>query len=117
MPMSKSEVKARLDALHGWKFDDDEIEKKFRFADFAEAMAFVNRVAEAAEAADHHPDIKISYSKVKLALSTHSEGGVTDKDLELAAAIDEFAPTELEEDEESSAAAMTIDETESGEPR
>ena len=54
-------------------------------------MAFVNRVAEAAEAADHHPDIKISYNRVKMTLSTHSEGGVTEKDFDLAGRIDEAA--------------------------
>lgn len=88
MAHTKSEIEARLAGMDGWKRDDDEIEKKFQFADFKEAMAFVNRVADAAEAADHHPDIKISYNKVKLSLSTHSEGGVTDKDFALAAQID-----------------------------
>lgn len=88
MPFSKNEIEERLKSLQGWKRDDNEIEKKYQFGDFAEAMAFVNRVAEAAEAADHHPDIKISYNKVKMSLSTHSEGGVTDKDLSLAAQID-----------------------------
>jgi 4a-hydroxytetrahydrobiopterin dehydratase len=86
--LSKSEVEARLAGMDGWKRDDGEIEKKFQFAGFKQAMAFVNRVADAAEAADHHPDIKISYNKVKISLSTHSEGGVTEKDFALAAQID-----------------------------
>lgn len=88
MALNKNEVETRLKDLSGWKRDDDEIEKKFQFGDFAGAMAFVNGVAEAAEAADHHPDISIKYNKVKLTLSTHSEGGVTEKDFALAQQID-----------------------------
>ncbi|HEY8172713.1 MAG TPA: 4a-hydroxytetrahydrobiopterin dehydratase [Dehalococcoidia bacterium] len=91
MALSKREVEDRLQSATGWKRDDDEIEKKFEFADFGAAMAFVNRVAEAAEAADHHPDISIKYNKVKMSLSTHSEGGVTEKDFNLAAQIDAAA--------------------------
>ncbi len=88
MALNKNEVETRLKDMSGWKRDDDEIEKKFQFGDFAGAMAFVNGVAEAAEAADHHPDISIKYNKVKLTLSTHSEGGVTEKDFALAQQID-----------------------------
>jgi 4a-hydroxytetrahydrobiopterin dehydratase len=66
-------------------------------------MGFVNRVAEAAEAADHHPDIKISYNKVKMSLSTHSEGGVTEKDFELAGKIDEAAGAAATPEEEAPA--------------
>jgi 4a-hydroxytetrahydrobiopterin dehydratase len=89
--MSKSEVDRRLGELAGWRRDDDELERKFKFADFAAAMAFVNRVAEAAERADHHPEIEIEYDRVKLTLSTHSEGGITEKDFALAAEIDGLA--------------------------
>ena len=91
MAMDKSEIERRLAGMDGWKRDDDEIEKRYQFADFKQAMAFVNEVADAAEAADHHPDIKISYTKVKMSLSTHSEGGVTEKDFTLAAQIDAAA--------------------------
>ena len=87
-PMTKDEVKARLLQHEGWERDGDEIERKFAFADFRAAIAFVNRVADLAEAADHHPDISIKYNRVKLTLSTHSEGGVTEKDFALAAQID-----------------------------
>lgn len=90
-PMTKDEVKARLKDLPGWERDGDEIEKKFRFDNFKASMAFVNRVAEMAEAADHHPDISIKYNRVKLTLSTHSEGGVTEKDFALAAQLDAAA--------------------------
>jgi 4a-hydroxytetrahydrobiopterin dehydratase len=86
--LSSKDVDERLKSVMGWKRDGDEIEKKFQFADFKEAMQFVNKVAAAADAADHHPDIKIQYNKVKLTLSTHSEGGVTEKDFSLAQQID-----------------------------
>jgi 4a-hydroxytetrahydrobiopterin dehydratase len=89
--MTKDEVKARLKDLPGWERDGDEIEKKFSFDNFKTSMAFVNRVAELAEAADHHPDISIKYNRVKLTLSTHSEGGVTEKDFALAAQLDAAA--------------------------
>lgn len=89
MRLDKREIQERLRSLSGWKLDDgDEIERTFEFPDFQQAMAFVNRVAEAAEAADHHPDISIKYNRVKLGLSTHSEGGLTAKDFDLAAQID-----------------------------
>jgi 4a-hydroxytetrahydrobiopterin dehydratase len=90
--LTKDEVKARLVDMTGWERDGDEIEKKFAFPGFTESMAFVNAVAGLAEAADHHPDISIKYNRVKLTLSTHSEGGVTEKDLALAAQIDASAP-------------------------
>jgi len=86
--LSKDEIKARLKSLDGWKLDDGELEKKYQFAGFEESMAFVNRVAALATAADHHPDISIKYDRVKLTLSTHSEGGVTEKDFALIGQID-----------------------------
>jgi 4a-hydroxytetrahydrobiopterin dehydratase len=74
-----------------WRGEGDALVRDFAFADFAEAMTFVNRVAEAAEAANHHPDILVhGWNKVRLTLSTHSEGGVTDADRRLAGAIDQF---------------------------
>jgi 4a-hydroxytetrahydrobiopterin dehydratase len=72
-----------------WRSEGDALVGDFEFADFGGAMAFVNRVAEAAEAANHHPDILVhGWNKVRLTLSTHSEGGVTDADHELARTID-----------------------------
>jgi 4a-hydroxytetrahydrobiopterin dehydratase len=67
-----------------WKLDGDAIKAEFKFEDFSEAMGFVTRVGLAAEKADHHPDIDIRWNKVSLVLSTHSEGGITKKDLDLA---------------------------------
>jgi 4a-hydroxytetrahydrobiopterin dehydratase len=86
--LSEDEVRTRLLALSGWSRDGDAIGRTFKFDSFPEAIAFVDRVAELAEAANHHPDIDIRYDRVMLALSTHSEGGITAKDTDLAARID-----------------------------
>ncbi len=91
MALAKEEIKARLSAMDGWKLDDGEIEKTYKFGDFKQAMLFVNAVARAAEAMNHHPDIEIKYNRVEITLSTHSEGGVTEKDFALAAQIDNMA--------------------------
>ena len=75
--------------MAGWTQDGDALVRDFELRDFAGAMAFVNEVAGLAEEADHHPDILIhGWNKVRLTLSTHSEGGVTDKDHALAERID-----------------------------
>jgi 4a-hydroxytetrahydrobiopterin dehydratase len=71
-----------------WERDGTVLVKHWRGKDFAESLAFVNRVAELAEAADHHPDIAISWNQVTLRLWTHSAGGLTSKDIELARQID-----------------------------
>jgi 4a-hydroxytetrahydrobiopterin dehydratase len=72
-----------------WKQEDGAIHRDYSFADFAEAMAFANRVAEVAEEANHHPDILVhDWNKVRLTLVTHSAGGITRADLEMAARID-----------------------------
>ncbi|MGH7273644.1 MAG: 4a-hydroxytetrahydrobiopterin dehydratase [Nitrospiria bacterium] len=82
------EIKNRLTGLAGWQLADNAIKKQFKFNDFMSAVAFVNRVANAAEAADHHPDIVINYTRVTMSLSTHSAGGITVKDFDLAQKID-----------------------------
>ncbi len=89
--LSDSEVSARLEGLAGWTGDSASITKSYKFVTFMEAIAFVNRVAAIAEERNHHPDIDIRWTTVTMTLSTHSEGGVTDKDLELAAAIERAA--------------------------
>ena len=91
MKLSRSETEQRMKGLTGWTLDGDAIRKQFTFANFLEAIAFVNRLAPEAEAADHHPDILINYKRVTLTYSTHSEGGLTDKDLAGAAAADRAA--------------------------
>lgn len=72
-----------------WRREGKSLVREWKFADFKEAVAFVNRVADAAEEANHHPDILIhSWNQVRLTLSTHSAGGITENDLSLAARID-----------------------------
>ena len=69
----------------GWSEVDDELEREFKFDDFLQAIAFVNKVAELAQSENHHPDIEIHYNRVILRWWTHTAGGVTDRDRELAA--------------------------------
>ena len=88
MKLTPSQVTTNLATLKGWSLEGDAIRKQYTFADFRAAMAFVNRVADVAEGADHHPDIAISYRRVTLTYSTHSEGGLTDKDFAGAQAVD-----------------------------
>lgn len=76
--------------MSDWKEVNSKLTRTFEFPDFAEAMVFVNKVATLAEELDHHPDFHIDYKKVTLELSTHSAGGVTEKDHELAERIDEI---------------------------
>jgi 4a-hydroxytetrahydrobiopterin dehydratase len=86
--LSSDDARQRLQRLNGWTLDGDAIRKQFTFKDFAAAIAFVNRLAPKADAADHHPDILINYKRVTLTYSTHSEGGLTDKDFAGAAEAD-----------------------------
>ena len=74
-----------------WVLHDHSIVREFIFKSFQQAISFVNHVADLADAADHHPDIFISYNKVKLEFSTHSAGGLTSKDFELAAKVDRLS--------------------------
>jgi 4a-hydroxytetrahydrobiopterin dehydratase len=86
MPVLSPEVaQRRLAALPGWQIESGELVRTFQFKDFVAALAFVNRVGEIAEQAQHHPDIDIRYNRVRLALVTHSAGGLTEKDFDLAA--------------------------------
>jgi 4a-hydroxytetrahydrobiopterin dehydratase len=97
MPMPKApllteqDVARRLAERTGWRREGHTIVRGFAFRDFAEALAFVNRIAEPSEAMDHHPDIAIHWNEVTLTLWTHASGGLTHKDFDLAAAIDELA--------------------------
>jgi 4a-hydroxytetrahydrobiopterin dehydratase len=86
--LPEPELKALLSDMEGWTFLGNAIHKDFAFPGFRGAMAFVNRVAERAGAAGHHPDIEIHYNRVIVSLSTHDAGGVTEKDVALAAEID-----------------------------
>ncbi|NSW56600.1 MAG: 4a-hydroxytetrahydrobiopterin dehydratase [Armatimonadetes bacterium] len=90
-PLDEDEVRELSQYIPEWTIEGDKITRKLKFANFAEAMAFVNNVADEAEAADHHPDITISYNKVSLSLSTHKIGGLSRNDFILAARIDRHA--------------------------
>ncbi|HEX6377287.1 MAG TPA: 4a-hydroxytetrahydrobiopterin dehydratase [Allosphingosinicella sp.] len=93
MTLSDAERKVALEGLPGWRYDaaDRAIRRDYVFADFGEAFAFMARAALAAEKADHHPDWSNSWNKVAVSLTTHSERGVTGKDVALARAMDGFA--------------------------
>ncbi len=87
--LTDEEVTAALGWLNGWTREGDAIRRQFVFDGFASAVAFIVRIGFDAEAADHHPDILLSnYKKVTLTFSTHSEGGLTEKDLKAAAGAD-----------------------------
>lgn len=90
MKLNAEQIQKELSGLNNWELDDNAIASSFDFKDFNGAMAFVNKVADEAERMDHHPDIYISYNNVKLTLSTHSEGGLTEKDFALAKTIDQL---------------------------
>ena len=88
--LSEAEISKRLGSLPGWQLKGKAIEKRFELSSFLPAIQFVQKVAELAEAAQHHPDIIINYNVVTLNLATHSAGGVTEKDLELASQLEKL---------------------------
>jgi 4a-hydroxytetrahydrobiopterin dehydratase len=90
--MTQGQVDTALKAFPEWSENGGTIQRTYAFKDFIESMAFVNKVAQAAEADQHHPDILIRWNKVTLTLSTHDAGGITQKDFDLAAKCDSFAP-------------------------
>jgi 4a-hydroxytetrahydrobiopterin dehydratase len=87
MPLTKSQIDDLLKAEPGWKLEDGTLVRDWIFKDFVEAMSFVNKVAELAESAGHHPDIDIRYNRVRLALVSHDAGGITDRDASMASQI------------------------------
>jgi 4a-hydroxytetrahydrobiopterin dehydratase len=86
--LSENEIHKHLSNLEGWELKGNEITKTYNHKDFIDSISFVSRVAILAEKANHHPDILIQYNKVRLTLSTHSEGGLTENDFNLAKEID-----------------------------
>lgn len=86
--LSESEVEKSLKDVPEWKLEGDAIGRELTFADFREVVSFLVLIAFDAEQADHHPDVKIQYKRLHLTLSTHSAGGLTDKDFHLARIID-----------------------------
>ena len=89
--LTSAELAEGLKTLEGWSAQDNSIRKEFVFADFPTAVLFVSALVPGAEDADHHPDIEIHYKRVVLSYSTHSEGGLTQKDLDGAAMADQVA--------------------------
>jgi 4a-hydroxytetrahydrobiopterin dehydratase len=86
--LTPDEITQKVSELAKWSVQGKELKRQFELPNFAQAMAFVNQVAALAEAKNHHPDIDIRWNKVLLSLSTHSKGGLTDADFDLAAQID-----------------------------
>ena len=88
--LNDAELQSALPNLHGWTKNGIALERKYEFKDFVEAMKFVNRVADAAESAGHHPDIQIVYNKVTLQLTSHDSGGITSRDLKMAQTLNDI---------------------------
>lgn len=89
--MTSTQISSALEDLPGWRDDDGAIVKAYELESFREAIAFVNRLAELAEAANHHPDLGVSYRTVTVTLTTHSAGGVTQRDVDMAARVEQAA--------------------------
>ncbi len=87
--LDANEIAQRMEALTGWQVEGVELMKSYRFKDFVEAIDFVNAIAKIAESQNHHPDLTARWGEVKVRLTTHSAGGLTAKDFELASAIDQ----------------------------
>jgi len=86
--LPEEEIRKRLAEVRGWSRDGNAITRTWKFKDFPEALAFINRVGELAESMDHHPDIHNSWATVRLSLTTHDRGGLTNLDFDLAKKID-----------------------------
>ena len=89
--LNDADIQTKLAALPNWQRDGNAISKTYKFKNFVEAIAFVNKLVEPSEAAGHHPDISIfGYNKVTVNLTTHDQGGITDKDFDLAATFEKL---------------------------
>lgn len=91
MSLNQTEIDQKIQALPQWQQEDQTLSRTFKFKNFVEAIAFVDRLVEPAEAAGHHPDLAISYNKVTVSLSTHDAGGLTQMDFDLAKTISGLA--------------------------
>lgn len=92
--LSPLEIKEGLTSLDEWKLEGGAIRRRYEFQDFAQSLAFVNKLAEVAEKMDHHPDITFGWGYAEIATTTHDRGGITDLDLSLAAKIDELSASD-----------------------
>jgi len=88
--LSQAEIQEQVSKLSGWTWVGSQLECTRKFQDFVQAIAFVNQLVEPAEGAGHHPDLEISYNKVKIVLTTHDAGGLTAKDFDLAQMISQI---------------------------
>lgn len=89
--LSSDEVTARLKSLHnGWQQENSHLVREFKFDDFKSAFGFVAGITRLAENLNHHPDIELGWGRVKVSLTTHSDGGLSDRDFELASHIDDL---------------------------
>ena len=89
--LSKDDINKNLSFLDGWSYENNSIRKEFKLKNFIEAVGFINKIAIQAEKLDHHPDILLhSYNRLTITLSTHSKGGVTKNDFDLAKSIEEL---------------------------
>lgn len=89
--LNDEEVQGQLANADGWEREGDSITRTFELADFVGSVAFINRLLDPAEAMGHHPDLSVSWNRVTVSISTHSEGGITANDFELAKRIDAVA--------------------------
>ncbi len=89
--LDDDKIASRLEALEGWERDGDAIARAFKLDDFVGSVEFVNRITPVAEQMNHHPDLSISWNKVNVSLSTHSQGGITENDFDLATRIEGVA--------------------------
>ena len=85
--LSEDEITSGLKDLDGWDAEEGKLTRRYKFSNFAESLAFVNRVGEIAEAADHHPDITFGWGYAEITTTTHDRGGITDVDIALAEKI------------------------------
>jgi 4a-hydroxytetrahydrobiopterin dehydratase len=86
--MTASEIAANLGQIPGWETHDEKLHRRFKFKNFVEAMRFVDRMAEIAEAENHHPDFTVHYNEVEVVIWTHAVGGLSENDFILAAKIE-----------------------------
>jgi 4a-hydroxytetrahydrobiopterin dehydratase len=91
--LNDEEIMERLADLPGWKREGEAIRKEFRCGDFVGSLRFAGALVEPAESMNHHPDLEISWDTVAVTISTHSEGGLTEADFELAGKVDALSPT------------------------
>ncbi|MEH2143710.1 4a-hydroxytetrahydrobiopterin dehydratase [Nostoc sp.] len=88
--LTEAEIQENAKVLLGWTVEDSKLQTTRKFKDFIQAIEFVNKLVESAESAGHHPDIEISYNKVKITLTTHDVGGLTQRDFDVARAISQI---------------------------